>query len=186
MLRCLLLLVYPVLGKSQVKYGVDRSQKTLRNSFKSGGPMITLKPVDEKSVEACASLQCTPEQRQFTNSPIWSLLETAYTPLRQHCQLYAIYSDDTVVGMVRLDFTLHENFYEFTNLLIDQKYQRKHYASEAIRQIIEIFQRHGQYHILKILAAPDNTSAIQLYQNQGFVYSGVSNDGVFLVYQYML
>ena len=148
--------------------------------------MVTLRPVDEYSVEACASLQCTPEQRKFTNSPIWSLLETAYTPLKQHCVLYAIYSDDTVVGMVRLDYSLHEDYYEFTNLLIDRSYQRKHCASEAIRKIIEIFRQDGRYGFLRIHVAPDNAAAIRLYQKLGFAFTGMSENGVFRVYEVSL
>lgn len=148
--------------------------------------MITIKPVDENSVEACASLKCAPEQRQFTNSPIWTLLEAAYTPLKQHCGVYAVYREDTVVGMVRLDFTLHEGFYEFTNLLIDQAHQRKGYASEAIRQIIALFRRDGRFPLLRIHVAPDNAAAIRLYEKLGFSFSGKTEDGVFLVYQYSL
>ena len=148
--------------------------------------MITIRPVDENSVEACASLQCTPEQRQFTNSPIWSLLETAYTPLRQHCGLYAIYSGETVVGMVRLDFTLHEGYYEFTNLLIDREHQRKHCAAEAIRQIIEVFRRDGRYPLLRIHVAPETAAAIRLYEKLGFTYAHNTEDQVFRVYEYPL
>lgn len=148
--------------------------------------MITLKPVDEYSVEACASLQCTPEQRQFTNSPIWFLLETAYTSLKEHCKLYAIYRDETVVGMVRLDFTLNEDYYEFTNLLIDRKHQRKHCASEAIGQIIKLFREDGRCNLLRIHVAPENAAAIQLYRQQGFSFAGMSEDAVFRVYELAL
>jgi len=148
--------------------------------------MITIRPVDENSVEACASLQCTPEQRQFTNSPIWSLLETAYTPLRQHCGLYAIYSGETVVGMVRLDFTLHEGYYEFTNLLIDREHQRKHCAEEALRQVIGIFRADGRFPILRILVAPENAAAIRLYEKLGFTYAHNTEDQVFRIYEYPL
>ena len=145
--------------------------------------MIALRPVDENSVEACASLQCTEEQRQFTNSPIWSLLETAYTPLKRHCKLFAIYDDDTVAGMVRLDFTLHDGYYEFTNLLIDRAHQRRGCASEAIRQILGIFRRDGRFSTLRIHVAPENTAAIRLYEKLGFSFSGKTEDGVFAVYQ---
>lgn len=148
--------------------------------------MITLKPVDENSVEACASLQCTPDQRQFTNSPIWSLLEAAYTPLRQHCEIMAIMNDDMVVGMVRLDFTLHEGYYEFTNLLIDKNHQRKHYASDTIRQIIEIFRKDGRRPLLRIHVAPENKAAIRLYEKLSFSFSGKTEDHVFFVYEYPL
>ena len=122
----------------------------------------------------------------LTNSPIWSLLETAYTPLRQHCGLYAIYSGETVVGMVRLDFTLHEGYYEFTNLLIDREHQRKHCAAEAIRQIIEVFRRDGRYPLLRIHVAPENAAAIRLYEKLGFTYAHNPEEQVFRVYEYPL
>lgn len=81
--------------------------------------MVCLCCVDESNLEACSNLSCTQEQCQFTNSPVWSLLQTAYTPLGAHCKLYAIQDGGVVVGMVRLDFTLHNDCYMFTNLIID-------------------------------------------------------------------
>lgn len=148
--------------------------------------MITLKPVDEHSVEACAQLKCTPEQQRFTNSPIWSLLQTAYTPLKEYCVLYAIWSDDTVVGMVRLDYSLFDEWYEFTNLLIDKAYQRRHYAAEAIRCIIGLFRAEGRFRFIRIQVDPENSGAIRLYEKSGFTFRGPSEDGVFNEYEYSL
>ena len=145
--------------------------------------MIHIKPVDESSVEVCAYLKCTEEQREYTNSPIWSLLQTAYTPLNEHCKMYAIFNDGEVVGMVRLDFTLFEDFYMFTNLLIDKKYQRKHYASEAIKCILNAFRNDGRHSMVKIHVDPQNAGAIALYKKEGFRYVGEVFDGVFSEYE---
>ena len=148
--------------------------------------MICLKPVDESSIEACARLQCAPAQRQFTNSPVWSLLQSAYTPLKEHCRQYAIWNDDDIVGMVRLIFTLHNGWYEFTDLLIDCAHQRKHYATEAIRCIIDIFREQCRFRVVRILVDPLNRNAIDLYEKCGFQSAGASKDGVFSVYEYLL
>ena len=145
--------------------------------------MIHIKPVDESSVEVCAYLKCTEEQRDYTNSPIWSLLQTAYTPLNEHCKMYAIFNDSEVVGMVRLDFTLFEDFYMFTNLLIDKDYQRKHYASEAIKCILDVFKNDGRHTLVKIHVDPQNAGAIALYKKAGFQYAGEVFDGVFSEYE---
>jgi diamine N-acetyltransferase len=148
--------------------------------------MITLKEVDETTLEACASLTCKPEQRQFTNSPVWSLLETAYTPLKNHSKLYAVCSDTAVVGMVRLDYTLHPDCYEFTNLLIDEKYQRRHYAAEAVAVILELFRKERRHDTVRIFAAPENAAALELYRKAGFLDLGKTKDGVFRILEYKL
>lgn len=148
--------------------------------------MIHIKPVDESSIEVCANLKCTEEQREYTNSPIWSLLQTAYTPLNEHCKMYAIFNDDEVVGMVRLDFTLFEDFYMFTNLLIDFHYQRKHYASEAIKCILNAFRKDGRHAMVKIHVDPQNSAAIELYKKAGFRYVGKVFDGVFSEFEMVL
>jgi len=145
--------------------------------------MVHIKPVDESSVEVCAYLKCTEEQREYTNSPIWSLLQTAYTPLNEHCKMYAIFNDDEVVGMVRLDFTLFEDFYMFTNLLIDKNHQRKNYASEAIKCILDVFKNDGRHSTVKIHVDPQNAGAIALYKKAGFRYVGEVFDGVFSEYE---
>ena len=148
--------------------------------------MIRLAPVDEHSVEACAQLKCTQEQQRFTNSPIWSLLQTAYTPLKHHCVLYAIWGEGTVVGMVRLDYSLFEGRYEFTNLLIDRACQRRHFASEAILRIIELFRADGRHRVIRIQVDPENQGAISLYEKSGFAFRGLSEDGIFAEYEYAL
>ena len=145
--------------------------------------MIHIKPVDESSVEVCAYLKCAEEQREYTNSPIWSLLQTAYTPLNEHCKMYAIFNDGEVVGMVRLDFTLFEDFYMFTNLLVDEKHQRKHHASEAIKCILDVFKNDGRHSMVKIHVDPQNSAAIALYEKAGFRYVGEVFDGVFSEYE---
>ena len=144
---------------------------------------ITIRPVDEDSLEACASLKCREEQIEFTNSPLWSLLQTAYTSIAGKCRLYAIYHREEVVGMVRLDFTLHDGYYMFTNLLIHRDHQRKHYRERAVARVLEEFRRDGRYDRVKLHVAPGNAGAIALYEKVGFRCLGKTADGNFLEYE---
>lgn len=130
--------------------------------------MIFLRDIDENNYEACSDLICTKEQCQFTNSPVWTLLQAAYSSLRNQSKLYSIYNDDTLVGLIRLDFTMHDNYYMFTNLLIDKKFQRKGYATGAVKCALNIFRNDGKHSLVKIHVAPENTSAIDLYKKVGF------------------
>ncbi len=140
--------------------------------------MITLKKVDETSYEACSELMCKKEQCAFTNSPAWTMIQAAYAPFRNDVSLQAILSGDTVVGMVRLDYT-EEDCYMFTNLLIDQDYQRQGFAYSAVTQIISLFAADGRHDTIKIHVAEDNKAAIALYQKAGFVFTReLVNDGL--------
>ncbi|MPM64502.1 hypothetical protein SDC9_111389 [bioreactor metagenome] len=143
--------------------------------------MVTLRDIDETNVESCAELKCLDEQCQFTNSPVWSLLQSAYTHIKDKSKLYSIYADNTLVGMIRLDFTLHDGFYMFTNLLIDKDYQRKGYAQKAVYAALEIFRQDGRHKTVKIHVAYENANAIHLYKKCGFTEAdNYSEENVFL------
>ena len=130
--------------------------------------MVYLREVDEETVEQCAGLRCTQEQCQFANSPVWTLLQAAYCDIRGKCRVFAIKDECTVVGMIRLDFSVFPDCYMFTNLLIDQKYQRKHYATEAVKAALDIFKKDGRHSIVRIHVAKENCAAIGLYEKTGF------------------
>ena len=137
--------------------------------------MIRLCAIDEHNFEACSELMCTKEQCCFTNAPVWSLLQAAYSDLRNKTKLYAICSGKTVVGMIRLDFH-HPDCYMFTNLLVDQRYQRRGYAAKAVRAALKIFREDGRYPFVKIKVAPENTAAIGLYEKLDFSRAGETPD----------
>ncbi len=147
--------------------------------------MVFLREVDETSVESCAELKCTKEQCQFTNSPVWTLLQCAYTTIKDKSKVYAIFHEETVVGMVRLDFSLRNDCYMFTNLIIHKDCQRNHYATEAIKEIIDIFKRDSKFTIIKIHVAKGNHAAILLYEKFGFKKTD-DNDKYMFTYVYEL
>ena len=147
--------------------------------------MIDLREVDGSTVEQCAALKCTDAQRQFANSPIWTLLQAAYdAELKDKCKVYAIMDDEAVVGMVRLDFAVFPDYYELTNLLIHAEYQRKNFATAAMQKIIDIFAADGKHRTIRLHVAKDNTAAIHLYEKAEFQHCPAQDDEWFDTYEY--
>ena len=81
--------------------------------------------------------------------------------------------------MVRLDFSVFDNHYEFTDLIIDKDHQRKHYATDAIKEVIGLFLEDGKHRTIRIHVAKENTSAIRLYEKSGFVHQPDSDNEYF-------
>lgn len=92
--------------------------------------------------------------------------------------------DETVVGMVGLDFSVFQDCYAFTNLLIHAEYQRRHYAGAAMKKIIGIFAMDGKRKTIRLQVAKDNTAAIGLYEKAGFHHAPEQDDNWFYTYKY--
>lgn len=148
--------------------------------------MIKLVDINENNYEACADLMCTPEQCEFTNSPIWSLLQAAYASFKDKSKLYCINHDNTVVGMIRLDFSMHEECYMFTNLIIDKSHQHKGFATQAVREALNLFREEKKFNIIRIHVASKNVNAINLYKKVGFISTNKLNENDLLSMEYTL
>ena len=66
--------------------GAVLTERDLCGPAKEENRMLSFHPVNEGNFEACSNLKCTEEQRQFTNSPVWPLLQSAYTSIHAHCK----------------------------------------------------------------------------------------------------
>ena len=77
------------------------------------------------------------------------LLARAYAYRKSRSNALVIYNDDIPVGMA-LYYDLDEmNAYDFSQLFIDERYQRKGFGIEAARQIIERMERDGKFDFVK-------------------------------------
>ncbi|MDU6855389.1 MAG: GNAT family N-acetyltransferase [Zhenhengia sp.] len=148
--------------------------------------MVKLSDINENNYEACSGLMCTQEQCEFTNSPIWSLLQAAYASFKDKSKLYCISDDNRVVGMIRLDFSVYDDYYMFTNLIIDKSYQRKGIATQAVRLALDIFREEKKFEVVRIHVATKNTHAIHLYKKVGFVSTNKFSENGLLIMEYSL
>ena len=100
------------------------------------------------------------------------LLARAYAYRKSRSNALVIYNDDIPVGMA-LYYDLDEmNAYDFSQLFIDERYQRKGFGIEAARQIIEMMERDGKFDKVVLCYIDGNEAAKNLYEKLGFNLTG--------------
>jgi hypothetical protein len=64
---------------------------------------VTLTPLDESNTGEVCELKYTVEQRQFTNSPLWALLQTGFGYHKDKRTTYAVILDNQVIRMLTVE-----------------------------------------------------------------------------------
>lgn len=112
--------------------------------------MIILKGVCHNNWLDCIELEIEEEQKQFVNPNIFSLAEAyVHSSINEQearayyrCIPLAIYNNELLIGFTMITFEQEHDFdgrpaYEIYRLMIDKKYQKKGYGTEALNKIIE-------------------------------------------------
>lgn len=87
---------------------------------------------------------------------------------KDYSDLVGIYLDDQIIGLVVMTNKPLNGKYSFTDLVIDETYQRKGYGILATNKIIEHFKNRNESNIIKIEVFNENISAIKCYEKCGF------------------
>ena len=142
--------------------------------------MITLQPVTQENYNACLALERT--QFDFVGDAA-AVLANAYI-YRDSSLAYAIYDEDTAIGMVLLDETGNEGSYEFTDLFIADNYRNQGYGDKTVKAILSHFFRKGATSV-HMQVHKDNKTAIHVYEKNGFSVKETSPwDEDFVVMEY--
>ena len=125
--------------------------------------MVTLQLVTQDNYDDCLALKR--EQSDFVGDS-YAVLADAYI-YRDTALAYAIYHDDSVIGLVILDECGKNHSYSFTDLFIADDFRHKGYGELAVRAIINHYisknaaSVHMQVH-------KSNQTAIHVYEKCGF------------------
>ena len=149
--------------------------------------MVELKKITWENFEQCLSLGVTDNQQDFVEDNVYALAQAyvAATNDKFPPIAYAIYNDETVVGIVILVHKYakdskyyHENCYEVVSFMIGLQYQGKGYGKEAFAKVIEVIKTfpEGKAKAICLLYDPHNDTARHLYASYGFIETGVIND----------
>ncbi len=131
--------------------------------------MISLQPVTRENYNECLAL----ERAQFDFvGDATAVLANAYI-YRDSSLAYAVYEEDTVIGMVLLDETGKDRSYEFTDLFIADNYRNQGYGDKAVKAILTHFAAKGATD-LHMQVHKDNKAAIHIYEKNGFSVKGTS------------
>ncbi len=142
--------------------------------------MISLQPVTQENYNECIAL----ERAQFDFvGDATAVLANAYI-YRDSSLAYAIYEEDTVIGMVLLDETGKDGSYEFTDLFIADNYRNQGYGDKAVKAILSHFTAKGATD-LHMQVHKDNKAAIHVYEKNDFFIKETSPwDEDFLVMEH--
>jgi diamine N-acetyltransferase len=128
--------------------------------------MIVLKPVTMENFWDVITLKIHKNQEQYIPDNIFLIAQSKIQPV---CIPLAIYNDDTIVGF--LMYGLDENYWIYI-LMIDNKYQGKGYAKEALKTILREIKKDKNNHKVLLAVNKGNIGAIKLYEHFGFTFNG--------------
>ena len=100
------------------------------------------------------------------------LLARAFAYREQRSRAFVIYADETPVGMALYYDCDELRAYDFSQLFIDQRYQRIGYGIEAARQILRLMKEDGKYDKVCLCYIEGNEAAKTMYERLGFYLTG--------------
>ena len=140
--------------------------------------MIRLITVTEDNWLDVASLSVKESQRTYV-APAIGILARGYVYRDCNAKVYAVENDGVIVGtaLVR-EFTDEPLGYDLQQFMIDQKYQRKGFGSQALKMILEDLRQENHYDHVELCVKKEDAEAIHLYEKLGFVDSGYIDAGL--------
>lgn len=98
-----------------------------------------------------------------------TILARAYAYRNVRSAAFFIYYDTTPVGMCLYHDEESLNAYIFSELLIDEKFQKKGYGKAATKMVLELMRNDGKYSKVILCYIEGNIAAKKLYDNFGFI-----------------
>ena len=119
-----------------------------------------------------ASLSVKEEQKKYV-APAIGILARGYVYRDCNAKIYAFENDGVIVGtaLVR-EFTDDPPGYDLQQFMIDEKYQKKGYGSQALQLILDELRKEGHYDHVELCVKKADAEAIRLYKKHGFADSG--------------
>ncbi len=119
-----------------------------------------------------ASLSVKEEQKKYV-APAIGILARGYVYRDCNVKIYAFEKDGIIVGtaLVR-EFTDEPLGYDLQQFMIDGRYQRRGYGTQALQLILEELRKEHRYDHVELCVKKADTEAIRLYERAGFTDSG--------------
>ena len=144
--------------------------------------MIHLEPIGPDNWRE--PLAVREDQRRFVSDPN-RILARAYAYRNLGGQARLILDDDTPVGMLLYHDWPEAGQYVFSQLLIDQRYQRRGFGIQAARLALDEMRADGRYQTVCLCYVEGDEPARQLYEKLGFAHTG-ETDGDEIIMQFTL
>ncbi len=138
--------------------------------------LVELRAITEENFLDAFALKLAPGQESFVSHPIRSLAQ-AYV-YREQCQPFGIYAEGKMVGyvMVIYDYDIPE--YDIWHMMIDEAEQGHGYGREAMERVMDYIRTKpfGGSDRVVLTCNKDNAIARKLYEDKGFLATGVEDE----------
>lgn len=152
--------------------------------------MVKLKKVDYSNIFKILELDVYSNQKDCVATNAQSIAD-AYLCETKDLPVYpfGIYNDNDLVGFIMISYgsdpdtlnppSVSKDNYCIWRLMIDKKYQRKGYGSQAIKLAIDFIKTwpNGKAKYCYLSYEPRNELAKKLYHSLGFIENGEEDDG---------
>ena len=134
--------------------------------------MIHLKKITEENFVDAFNLKLAPEQERFVSHPIRSLAQ-AYV-YRRPCKPCGTHENGTLCGCMMVIYVYTVTEYDIWHMMIDASNQGRGYGKAALDQVLAYIETKpfGASERVVLTCNKDNTRAMGLYRNKGFVPTG--------------
>lgn len=130
---------------------------------------VILKPLTKENYEQCLQLQVREDQQDLVASNLQSIADSKVYP---ELIPLTIYHKDEMVGFLMYSSIAEDGVYWILRLMIDQHYQGKGYARDAMIQLLTLLKEFPDCVAIKISYEPSNSVAEKLYESLGFQKTG--------------
>lgn len=115
------------------------------------------------------------EQTEFVSNT-YSILARAYAYRKHGSCVKMIYNNEIPVGLLLFYESEELNGYNFSQLLIDKRYQRKGYGLEATKLILKWMKEDKKYDTVYLCYLEGNIAAKEMYSKLGFSLTGEQDE----------
>ena len=138
--------------------------------------MIERKAITEENFLDAFHLKLAPGQERFVSHPIRSLAQ-AYV-YRDQCQPFGIYAEEKMIGYVMVIYDYDVPEYDIWHMMIDESAQGQGYGSAALDRVLAYIKTKpfGDSTRVALTCNKDNAAARKLYENKGFLATGVEDE----------
>ena len=136
--------------------------------------LIQLKEISEGTLADILNLNVRDEQRKFVADNAKSIAQAYFSDF---AWFRGIYLNDHPIGFVMLHDEPQKATYVLWRFMIDQRYQRKGFGKEAMKQIISHVKSRPNAKAFLTSTVPGEGSPQPFYESLGFVDTGEVEDG---------
>ena len=120
-------------------------------------------------------LKVSKEQERYVSDAM-KILARAYAFRNQRSYACIIYEEGEPIGMALYYDCDELQAYDFSQLLIDERYQGRGYGEEAAKLILDRMKRDGKYSEVVLCYIEGNKAAKEMYEKLGFYHTGEADE----------